>query len=217
MAKKVRETVSINPVNSIEIVTKDFTLKKPKKAKKFDFDKAKGINLDVGCGENKQSNYVGLDIRPLKGVDIVWDLEQCPYPLPDECCNSIIASHVVEHINPARFGFVNCMNEWWRIMKPHGRLAIAMPYGYSNGFLQDPTHCNPRNEATWAYFDPTHASRLWFVYQPRPWKILINSWHIDGTMEVLLEKMPAEDVVVNDKQVVIDRKWIGVNTQIRNS
>ena len=78
-------------------------------------------------------------------------------------------------------------------------------------------NCNPRNEATWAYFDPTHQSRLWLVYQPRPWKILINAWHVDGNMEVLLEKMPQKDVIVNDREVIIDKKWLNVNTQIKNS
>lgn len=102
-----------------------------------------GIRLDVGCGHRKQAGFVGLDIRELPTVDIIWDMEQTPYPLPDGCCLSIVASHVVEHINPARFGFVNVMNEWWRIMKLGGRLMVVTPYAGSFGYYQDPTHVNP--------------------------------------------------------------------------
>ena len=29
-----------------------------------------GIRLDIGCGANKQPNFVGIDLRPLPGVDI---------------------------------------------------------------------------------------------------------------------------------------------------
>lgn len=178
-----------------------------KSKKKLTLKDKKGIRLDVGCGESKQKGYVGLDIRKLEGVDIVHDMEIVPYPLPKESCLSIIACHVVEHINPANFRFINVMNEWWRIMKPNGRLMITMPYGYSKGFLQDPTHCNPRNEITWAYFDPTHPSGLYTIYCPRPWKILLNSWHIDGNMEVVLEKIPGEDVKITTDKVIVDSKW----------
>jgi hypothetical protein len=44
-----------------------------------------------------------------------------------------------------------------------------MPYGANHFFVQDPTHCNPCNEITWQYFDPTY--NLFKVYFPKPWKI----------------------------------------------
>ncbi len=58
------------------------------------------ISLDIGCGGNKQPGFIGMDIRPLEGVDIVHDIEKFPYPLPDECCALVMASHLMEHINP---------------------------------------------------------------------------------------------------------------------
>ncbi len=58
------------------------------------------ISLDIGCGPNKQAGFIGMDIRPLDGVDIVHDIEKFPYPLPDECCTLVMASHLMEHINP---------------------------------------------------------------------------------------------------------------------
>ena len=60
-----------------------------------------GIRLDIGCGANKNPNFVGIDILPLPGVDIVHNIELTPWPLPDDCVLTATASHVLEHINPA--------------------------------------------------------------------------------------------------------------------
>lgn len=59
-----------------------------------------GIKLDIGCGENKQPGFVGMDIRESAGVEIVHNLEQFPWPLPDESVSMATASHVLEHITP---------------------------------------------------------------------------------------------------------------------
>jgi len=154
-----------------------------------------GINLDIGCGRNKQPGFVGLDIQELEGVDIVHDWNDIPFPLPDESVINAMASHVVEHIPPHNFGFIKFMNEVWRILKFEGRFAITVPYATSPGMYQDPTHCNFCNERTWLYFDPIAANGLFYsFYTPKPWKIIPITpdspipFHVDGNMEVLLEK-----------------------------
>lgn len=60
----------------------------------------RGIRLDIGCGSDKLEGHVGIDILPLPGVDIVHNLEQFPWPLPDECCSTAQSMHLVEHITP---------------------------------------------------------------------------------------------------------------------
>jgi len=143
-----------------------------------------GIKLDVGCGEGRQEGFVGLDKRKLKTVDIVHDAEKFPYPLPAGSCSVILCSHLIEHIKP--WLMIDLFNELWRLMQVNGQLMISMPYGWSFGFLQDPTHCNPCNEATWTYFDPDNP--LYAVYRPLPWKIVRNTYFATGNMEVILEK-----------------------------
>jgi hypothetical protein len=59
-----------------------------------------GIRLDIGCGANKVKGFVGMDYRPLEGVDIVHDVMLFPWPLPDESVQTAIASHMLEHISP---------------------------------------------------------------------------------------------------------------------
>lgn len=148
-----------------------------------------GIFLDIGCGANRQPGWVGMDLRALPGVDIVHDVEAIPWPLPDECVKMALASHLIEHINPHKFGFVNFMDEVWRVMKPYGEFAIVVPHGSSQGFIQDPTHCNPCNEATWDYFCPERPSNLYTIYKPKPWRVKILTANPSGNMEVVLVKL----------------------------
>lgn len=150
-----------------------------------------GIRLDIGCGGNKQSGWVGIDIREMPGVDFVHDLEVFPWPLEDESVLVATCSHVVEHINPHKFGFVKFMDELWRVMKPGGEVAISCPHANSHGFGQDPTHCNMINETTWAYFDPEEnrtGGLLYSIYQPKPWRIKYLVWSPAANIEIILVK-----------------------------
>lgn len=149
-------------------------------------DLKQGIQLDLGCGSHKQAHFVGMDFRAIPGVDIVHDLEEFPWPLPDQCCTMVLASHVLEHIKPWKFfdpaGRPCVMGEIWRIMKPDAQLMISAPYGVSPQFVQDPTHCNPLNEATLQYFDPRFE--LWKVYETG-WQFAIE--HVRFSQEQFLE------------------------------
>lgn len=150
-----------------------------------------GIRLDIGCGKNCQENFVGLDKRKLPGVDIIHDLEKFPYPLPDECCLTIIGSHIVEHIKP--WLMIEFMDELWRIMKTRGQLALSTPYAGSPGYWQDPTHCNGCNVATWQYFDPRYP--LFDIYSPFPYEIEkgFPIWQTTGNLEILMRKITKEE------------------------
>jgi len=151
-----------------------------------------GHQLDIGCGGNKQGpDWLGIDKRPLDGVDIVHDLEVFPWPLEDESVIRAIASHVIEHINPANGIFLRFMDEVWRVLKPDGQFAIMLPHGYSPGQMQDPSHINSSNEATWAYFDPLEpktGGHLYRIYRPKPWELVKMYWEPNANMEILLRK-----------------------------
>ena len=53
--------------------------------------------LDLGCGENKVTNSIGLDNVNLPDVDIVHDLMDFPYPIENESIDKIYLRHVIEH------------------------------------------------------------------------------------------------------------------------
>ncbi len=148
-----------------------------------------GIKLDLGGGGNPQPGFVNIDVRKLPEVDIVHDLEKLPWPLPDESVGFMIASHVLEHIDPAQGKFLKFMDECWRVMKPDAEFMIAVPYAGSAGFWQDPTHCNGITERTFAYFDPMEAGGgLYRIYRPKPWKVKLLTWNAFGNLECVLVK-----------------------------
>src|ERR1700748_2450384 len=98
--------------------------------------------LDIGWGESFQQGFVGMDHQPLDGVDVVHSWNEFPWPFEDESVLTIVASHVLEHVNPADGHFLRWMDEAWRILKPDRQLAAVLPYAGSPGYWQDPTHCN---------------------------------------------------------------------------
>lgn len=60
------------------------------------------VRIDIGCGENKQPGWIGVDFRAMNGVDIIQDLSKFPWTnIPDDCADIVMTSHLLEHINPA--------------------------------------------------------------------------------------------------------------------
>ena len=159
-----------------------------------------GFNLDLGCGPSKQPGFVGLDKRPVAGVDIVWDIEsvvegcKCTpslhWPFLDNSVDNLLCSHVLEHMKP--WGFVDIMNEMHRVVKSSGQVQIAVPYAGSYGFWQDPTHTKGINEATFEYFDPT--KELYRVYRPSPWSIVRLNYHPLYNLEIVLRPIKNQPI-----------------------
>lgn len=135
-----------------------------------------GINLDIGCGSTKQAGpgWVGVDHRPLPGVDVVHDLWTFPWPFADNSVNLALMSHYWEHVPP--WLTFKTMAEIHRICRHGAQVLIAGPYGLGYRYQMDPTHCNPTVESSFAYWDPTlprFASKnhpvkgkFWRIYEP---------------------------------------------------
>ena len=83
--------------------------------------------LNLGCGNDIREGYLNVDISPHKGVDIVADLNETPYPIKDDTYDKIIAFFILEHLKDTE----KCLKEWHRILKPGGKLIIKVPYDSS--------------------------------------------------------------------------------------
>jgi SAM-dependent methyltransferase len=167
-----------------------------------------GIRLDIGGGDSPNPGFVNIDILPLPKVDIVWDLETFPWPLPDESVLTATASHVLEHINPHKGVFIAVMDEIWRVLKPGAQFAFVVPHASSHGYQQDPTHCNMINETTMHYFDPDPEGNnigqsLYAFYRPKPWKIVKQYYNPQANLEVLLEKRPLDKSYLANSQIPV--------------
>lgn len=122
----------------------------------------KPIKLDLGCGRSKLPGFLGIDARKAPGVDVAWNLESFPWPLPDNCAEFVRMSHFWEHVKP--WLTLSFMEEMHRVCRDGARVLIISPYGAEFRFVQDPTHCNPSNELTFLYWDSAHP--LWSIYEP---------------------------------------------------
>jgi predicted SAM-dependent methyltransferase len=107
------------------------------------------MKLDLGCGKNKQPDFIGVDCVEMEGVDKVMDLEVFPWDFEDESVEEIYCSHYIEH-TPDLMKF---MDECYRILKPGGKATFLAPYYNSVRAWQDPTHKRAISEATFLYFN----------------------------------------------------------------
>ena len=121
------------------------------------------MKLDIGCGNNKQEGFTGIDItKEGTQADIAHDLEVFPWPIEDNSVNEVFCSHYIEHTND----LIAFMNELWRITKSGAVLSFISPYYTSVRAWQDPTHKRAISENTYFYFDREWREREKLLHYP---------------------------------------------------
>lgn len=95
------------------------------------------FHLDLGCGTAKKGR-IGLDKIPGEGVDVVHDLASGgTLPFDDASIDSIIASHVLEHIGE---NFIALMADCSRVLRSGGLFRIIVPLFPTRAAVIDPDH-----------------------------------------------------------------------------
>jgi SAM-dependent methyltransferase len=154
------------------------------------------LRLDVGCGENKNEGFIGMDKVRLKGVDVVHDAHDLPWPFPDSCAQLVALSNVIQYLDPKSIFEVT--DEIWRILKPRGSLIIAAPYAGAFQTVRDPlvTHAG-YNEDTPYYWDATRRTDtgeyLYDAYQPRPYKVAEVEYRLSNYINWIMKPMKRAD------------------------
>lgn len=164
MAKKIKETKTAKTpkVKRLKVVKKTKTAKKEnlvsgvkirtiayKPGKKTKIVFPSPFKLDIACGQVKPEGFFGVDIAAGPGVDLVYDLENFPWPIPDNSVDEAYCSHYIEHTKD----IIAFMEEVHRILKPGGKILIRAPYYNSMRGWQDPTHTRLISEATFLYYN----------------------------------------------------------------
>lgn len=111
------------------------------------------MELLIGCGSNKTkklhkpgqenwNNLITLDNNKDHKPDVLWDLNEFPYPFEDNTFDEIHAYEVLEHTG--RQGdykfFFEQFSEFWRILKPNGTFIATCPSRHSPWAWGDPSH-----------------------------------------------------------------------------
>lgn len=47
------------------------------------------MKLNLGCGKDIKDGYINLDVRYIKGVDVVCNLNSFPYPFQNDVFDEI--------------------------------------------------------------------------------------------------------------------------------
>lgn len=143
-------------------------------------ERKKGIFLDISLGGAPQPRSVTLGPKG----DISHDPRTLPFPLPTNCVNTAVVTHVMEYVRPSLFF------DWWdelhRIVQPFGVVYISGPYGgdESHGWISDPQHLTRVVEASFLWLDP--RGPLYSLHeslgrpQPKPWHPLATA-RVPGT------------------------------------
>ena len=108
----------------------------------------KPIIIELGCGDKKKPNRIGIDRVDLPGVDIVTNLEQGLSFLPDSCVDELHCRSVLEHIE----NFESLLAEIVRVLKPDGTAHIYVPHFSNPYYYSDYTHKRPFGLYTFYYF-----------------------------------------------------------------
>jgi predicted SAM-dependent methyltransferase len=107
--------------------------------------------LNIGCAGNPEPGWDNLDCEPRTNPDILHALGAYnPIPKPDNTYDTILASHVLEHVEQAALFYV--MKDLHRVLKPNGYLIAITPYGSSDDAWDNPHHKQLFTENTFAFF-----------------------------------------------------------------
>ena len=114
--------------------------------------------LDVGCGQRKRENAIGIDVNPRSQADLIHDLNVFPWPSPDDEFDLIYCHHILEHLDDV----VGTIEEIHRIARNGAVVEIRTPHFSSLYSWQDPTHRHHFALESFDYFtEQTNHTRFY--------------------------------------------------------
>jgi len=79
---------------------------------------------------------------------VLCDLDRLPYPFADNSFDRLLAIHVIEHVADV----MATMEEFHRLVRPHGTVRIETPHYTDFSSFCDPTHRSHLNSFSFRYF-----------------------------------------------------------------
>jgi hypothetical protein len=98
------------------------------------------MRLNLGCGGKILPGWINVDKFVTCGPDQVVDLEQFPWPWPDNAVTDVLMSHVLEHLGAETAVYLGIIKELYRVCCDGAAITIVVPHPRHDNFLGDPTH-----------------------------------------------------------------------------
>jgi SAM-dependent methyltransferase len=108
--------------------------------------------LNLGCGRKPNPLAVNVDITAATNPDVVHDLNERPWPFPDDQFNQVQMFDVIEHLD----NLVGVMEELHRVCRHGAVIQITTPHFSSANSFTDPTHRHHFGWHTLDYFTGEH-------------------------------------------------------------
>ena len=130
--------------------------------------------LLIGCGNSqakrihfpgipeKFENLTTMDLSDMVGADVVWNLDDMPYPFEDNTFDEIHAYEVLEHCGQQgdwKYYFAQ-WSEFYRILKPGGHFCATVPAWDSPWAWGDPGHTRLITKECLSYLDQDHYKQV---------------------------------------------------------
>ena len=155
--------------------------------------------LNLGCGEDYRQGWHNVDIRESLTHDERVDLSVYPWPWPDNTFETVVASHIIEHLPDQH----RALHELARITEPGGHIRIRAPHWNSASMAIDPTHTTPLDPRTlthelapdWTVVDTTYQGVRGAQFLPKP----VAVWIADMVGHFIIEWTADLRVEVNDE------------------
>jgi SAM-dependent methyltransferase len=113
--------------------------------------------LHLGCGLRYDPEAVNVDMVPLEKVDVLHNLNEIPWPFPDNRFESVEMRDVLEHLDST----LTVLEEIHRVCKPGARVHIIVPHFSSNGAYTDLTHRRFFAALTFDYLTEGHPQAFY--------------------------------------------------------
>lgn len=159
-------------------------------------EKARNCNtLQLGSGlSNILPSIVNVDVNEATNPDVVFNLNNKPFPFDDNSFDMVIAISILEHLTD----FFAVMGEIHRIAKPGASIHILVPHFSSSAAFIDPTHCQLLSAHSCDYFiTGTDIERHYSFYLDYRFKLkkryigLAGIWNYILPLHWLAEKKTA--------------------------
>lgn len=94
------------------------------------------MKLNLGCCGHKLESFIDIDFCYGIHPDVVADVKSLPFA--DGSASEILASHILEHFPWTE----NPVAEWFRVLRPLGKITICVPDVFRSAMLAEDGHIN---------------------------------------------------------------------------
>jgi len=151
------------------------------------------VRLNLGCGNRKLPGWVNVDMSPGCHLDQLVDLEQIPWPWPDDSVEEVPLSHVLEHLGRTTAVYLDIFKELYRVCADGAKVTIIVPHPRHDFFLNDPTHVRAVTPEGLAHFS----------------RKINQKWISDGAANTPLAVCLAIDFDIVGTKYALEEPWFG--------